>query len=215
MELENNFKRINRKTLIYLGSIAIVLLISILLLVFNRNNNSFSKKNSINDNTIAGKTSEDSQLQAVLFFISENGTSLIGKKHNVPFNENRLFLARNIAEAQLLEPPEPLLSPFPAGTRLRAVYLTGGGDIFVDLNQEVSSGHPGGSLDELFTVYALVNALITNVPDVLAVQILIEGQEVDTLAGHVDLRRPLELNMQWVSQGNTVFEESWEFPGEG
>jgi hypothetical protein len=30
------------------------------------------------------------------------------------------------------------------------------------------------------------------------VQILIDGREVDTLAGHVDLRRPLRKNMAWV-----------------
>ena len=31
-------------------------------------------------------------------------------------------------------------------------------------------------------------------------QILIDGHEVDTLAGHIDLRRPLERNMKWVDQ---------------
>jgi hypothetical protein len=30
------------------------------------------------------------------------------------------------------------------------------------------------------------------------VQILIDGQEVDTLAGHVDLRRPLGKSLEWV-----------------
>ena len=30
-----------------------------------------------------------------------------------------------------------------------------------------------------------------NLPAITAVQILIDGQEVETLAGHVDLRRPL------------------------
>ena len=59
----------------------------------------------------------------------------------------------------------------------------------------------------MFTVYALVNALTTNLPGVSAVQILINGQEVDTLAGHIDLRRPLEQNMEWVS-GYTQNSES-------
>ena len=29
-------------------------------------------------------------------------------------------------------------------------------------------------------------------------QILVDGKEVDTLAGHVDLRHPLEKNLTWV-----------------
>ena len=62
----------------------------------------------------------------------------------------------------------------------------------------MSSGHSGGSLDELFTVYALVNALTASVPEVTAVQILVGGREADTLAGHVDLRQPLAPNLTWV-----------------
>ena len=58
--------------------------------------------------------------------------------------------------------------------------------------------HPGGSLDEIFTVYTLVNALTVNLPAVTRVQILVDGKEVDTLAGHVDLRHPLSKSMEWV-----------------
>jgi hypothetical protein len=31
------------------------------------------------------------------------------------------------------------------------------------------------------------------------VQILVDGREVDTLAGHVDLRNPLSKNLTWVT----------------
>ena len=51
-----------------------------------------------------------------------------------------------------------------------------------------------GSVNELFTVFTIVNAVATNLPDVQEVQLLIDGHEVDTLAGHVDLRRPLRKN---------------------
>ena len=81
---------------------------------------------------------------------------------------------------------------------LRALYLTERGDAFVDLSPDVRTRHTGGSLDELFTVYTIVNALTTNLPAVKRVQILIEGKEVDTLAGHVDLRHPLQKNLTWV-----------------
>ena len=108
--------------------------------------------------------------------------------------------ARAILEAQLAQPPAPLLSPIPAGTRLLAIYVTERGDAFVDLSEEITTGHSGGSLDELFTVYAIVNALTSNLSAINAVQILVSGREVDTLAGHVDLRRPLEADLSWVAQ---------------
>jgi hypothetical protein len=72
---------------------------------------------------------------------------------------------------------------------LRSFYVTDRGDAFVDLSS--MSGHPGGSLTELLTVQAIVHAVTANLPAVQRVQILIGGKEVDTLAGHVDIRRPL------------------------
>jgi hypothetical protein len=38
-------------------------------------------------------------------------------------------------------------------------------------------------------------------PDIVGVQILIEGQEVDSLAGHVDLRFPLSKALNWIQKG--------------
>jgi hypothetical protein len=69
----------------------------------------------------------------------------------------------------------------------------------VDLSAEVTTKHPGGALNELFTVYAVVDALTVNLPSILRVQILVNGKEVDTLAGHVDLRHPLQKNLKWLA----------------
>ncbi len=68
----------------------------------------------------------------------------------------------------------------------------------MDLSADARIRHTGGALDELFTVYTIVNVLTANLPAVTRVQILIEGKEVDTLAGHVDLRHPLQKNLKWV-----------------
>ena len=76
--------------------------------------------------------------------------------------------------------------------------MTDRGDAFVDLSADVRTKHTGGALDELYTVYSIVNALTTNLPAVQRVQILIDGKEVDTLAGHVDLRHPLARSLKWV-----------------
>jgi hypothetical protein len=41
----------------------------------------------------------------------------------------------------------------------------------------------------------------TSLPDVTAVQILIDGKEVDSLAGHIDLREPIGKSGAWVRKG--------------
>ena len=132
---------------------------------------------------------------STLFFVAEDGTRLVGSPRQLPRRPNPTAQARVILEAQLGEPPPRLLSPIPPGTALRAVYLTGDGDAFVDLSEEIALGHSGGSREELFTVFAIVNALTLNLAAVDAVQILVDGVEVDTLVGHVDLQRPLRQNL--------------------
>ena len=70
----------------------------------------------------------------------------------------------------------------------------------MDLSPEISTAHPGGSLNEILTVYAVVNAVAVNLPSVTGVQILVDGREVDTLKGHVDLRRPMQKDLRWVQE---------------
>ena len=70
------------------------------------------------------------------------------------------------------------------------------------LSPEITANHPGGALEELFTVYTIVNALTVNLPAITHVQILVNGKEADTLAGHVDLRQPLIKNLTWVKTDN-------------
>jgi len=78
------------------------------------------------------------------------------------------------------------------------VFVTERGDAFVDFSADITAGHPGGSLEETLTVYTVVDVLAVNLPAITHVQILVDGKEVDTLAGHVDLRQPLAKSLDWV-----------------
>ena len=148
------------------------------------------------------------KITATLYYIAEDGMSLVGVQREVPFGEPVAEQARWIVQTQLGPPPAPLAASIPAGTTLRGVYVTerdceaeGSScqrDAFVDLSAEARTAHTGGALDELFTIYAIVDAVTVNLPVISRVQILVEGKEVDTLAGHVDLRHPLEKNLKWV-----------------
>ena len=135
------------------------------------------------------------RIKATLFFASEDGRGLLAAEHEIPLAVGTVAQARALVEAQLAAtPPAPLVSAIPAGTSLRGLYVSERNEAFVDLDAAVRDKHPGGSMNELLTVFAIVNAITTNLPDVQSVQLLIEGREVDTLAGHVDLRRPLRKN---------------------
>ena len=138
------------------------------------------------------------KIKARLFYVSEDGVGLTSVERDVAYGESADEQAREIVAAQIAPVVEPLVSAIPPQTKLRAVFLTEGGEAYVDLSVEVKSTHPGGTVNELLTVYTLVNALTANLPAVTAVQLLVEGKEVDTLSGHVDLRRPVVKNLAWV-----------------
>jgi spore germination protein GerM len=135
------------------------------------------------------------RINATLFFASEDGRGLVAVQQEVPLAEGTVAQSRALVEALLTAtPPAPLISAIPEGTTLRGVYVSTNNEAFVDLDTAIRDKHPGGSMNELFTVYTIVNTITTNLRDVESVQLLIDGREVDTLAGHVDLRRPLRKN---------------------
>jgi spore germination protein GerM len=139
------------------------------------------------------------KITATLFYVSTDGHLLTGATRDVPFADGVALQARAIIEAQLAPPAAPLVSAIPAETKLHDVFVTERGDAFVDLSSEVSTRHNGGSLDEILTIYTIVDALTVNLPAITRVQILVDGKEVETLAGHVDLRHPLAKSLQWVA----------------
>jgi hypothetical protein len=138
------------------------------------------------------------KITAHLFYVAEDGVRLVSTDRDVPFGEGTVQQAKEIINAQIAPVAPPLLSAIPPGTTLRALFITAKGDAYVDLSHEVSTAHPGGTVNELLTVYTIVNALTANLPAVSGVQLMVDGKEVDTLAGHVDLRRPLARNLSWV-----------------
>lgn len=138
------------------------------------------------------------KIKARLFYVAADGARLTSVERDVAYGEGTDEQAREIVAAQLAPVAAPMVSAIPIGTTLRAVFITKSGDAFVDLSREARTSHPGGTINELLTVYTIVNALAENLPAVTAVQLLIDGKEVDTLSGHVDLRRPLAKNLAWV-----------------
>ena len=147
-------------------------------------------------------TTEARKIQATLYYVSPDGTALVAATREVPYGSTPSEQARHIVEAQVAPPPDGQQSAIPAGTTVRAVFLTNTHEAYVDLGGSIISGQSGGSLDEALAVYALVNAVAVNLPQVTAVQILVNGEEVDTLAGHLDLRAPLGKALDWVQKGH-------------
>ncbi|MCC3144028.1 GerMN domain-containing protein [Halanaerobium sp. Z-7514] len=70
--------------------------------------------------------------------------------------------------------------------------------LILNFNLALRENHWGGSTGEILTIYSIVNSY-TALKEVESVQILLEGQEVETLVGHLDLSRPLMYNQELVT----------------
>ena len=144
----------------------------------------------------AAPSAQGRNIKAQLFYVADDGVSLTAIEREVAFGENAVEQAKAIVGAQIAPAAAPLVSAIPSGTTLRALFITRDGEAYVDLSGELVSGHPGGSTNELLTIRTLVDALTANLPAITAVQLLVDGKELDTLAGHVDLRRPFARKVQ-------------------
>jgi hypothetical protein len=134
-------------------------------------------------------------ITATLFVGSADGLHLTAVQREVPFGEGPVEQGRQIVLAQIAASANaPLVPVVPPGATVRSFYISERGEAFVDLGPEIVSAHPGGSTAEQLTVYAIVNAVAANLPAVTTVQLLVAGKEADTLAGHIDIRRPLRKN---------------------
>ena len=57
-------------------------------------------------------------------------------------------------------------------------------------SSEIKDDFHGGSLIEAYLVEAIVNTL-TEFPEIESVQILVEGEAVESIGGHIYIRNPL------------------------
>jgi spore germination protein GerM len=109
--------------------------------------------------------------------------------------DKRVFVIK-ILEALLSGPRGGNFTSVPPGVAVRQVFLVDNLAV-VDLSREIYTRHYGGVLEELATIYSVVNTIIENVPGIERVRILVEGEERSTLAGHIRLSRNLYHSPQY------------------
>ena len=88
------------------------------------------------------------------------------------------------------------------------------GVAYVDLSGEVRKAPVAGTEGELLSVYSVVNTITANFPAIERVQILIDDRVAATLAGHLDLGRPLRADMTLLAASPLTPVEPGGAPGD-
>jgi hypothetical protein len=129
-------------------------------------------------------------VRITLYFPDQNGMLLHPEERDIPKPAAAaLFLRALFAELQKGPSRAGLIAVIPEKMQLRNAFLLREGEAVLDL--AVDSGLTFGSDEELSIVAALVDTTLQNVAETSRVRILINGEPVETLGGHVDLTRPL------------------------
>jgi hypothetical protein len=102
--------------------------------------------------------------------------------------------ARQVLRALIENTPSPALRTVPANASLLAFYILPDGTAVADFSDALAIEIPSGIMSEELAVDSIVRTLENNMPNLHRLKILIHGQEVDTLAGHVDLTGFFDLN---------------------
>ncbi len=85
------------------------------------------------------------------------------------------------------------VSALPRGTRALGAFLNPEDQsVVLDFSQELVTRHPGGSAAETATLTSILRTVALNFPGTRSCVILVDGGQVETLAGHVDLARPFD-----------------------
>jgi len=99
----------------------------------------------------------------------------------------------------LINPPiyiQKVSSPLPKGSRLLSAEVKGD-TAYINFSKELRDNFAGGSTNEMLVIYGIVNTACS-LRGINRVQILIEGQAIDSLGGHLDISRPLEPDKELV-----------------
>ncbi len=125
------------------------------------------------------------RIQVKLYVLARSGRELATETEEIVDSPSMQQQAKEVVRLLLRRS-----GTIPRGVSLRELFITSQGVAYLDLSQELVSNHPGGSSAEELTVFSLSQTLIANFPAVKTVKILVEGREIQTLAGHLDLTIP-------------------------
>ena len=93
-------------------------------------------------------------------------------------------------EALIGGPVEGGTATLPASVRVRGVFINDK-EAVIDFSSELVDDFAGGTTAEYMLISSLVQTVCANFPQVEAVRILVEGEEVETVGGHLSAAGPL------------------------
>lgn len=141
------------------------------------------------------QNSSDPIVKARMFWISSDDESaLAGTNVELALSKDPVLRSKQVLNTLLAGPVDSDLRTLPADAALLAFYVLPDGTAVADFSEALATSTPSGIQSEQLAVDSIARTLEANVPQVRRLKILIHGQELETLAGHVDLTQYFVVN---------------------
>ena len=132
--------------------------------------------------------SNEPKVKAKLFWAADAEYSeLVANTVELPLSNDPVLRSKQVLSTLLAGPVDSELRTLPPDAALLAFYILPDGTAVADFSDAMANSIPSGVQSEQFAVDSIARTLEANVPQVLRLRILIHGQAVETLAGHLDL----------------------------
>ena len=125
----------------------------------------------------------------VLVFPEWDATGYVTEERQIPSRDRSGEDLLNVMR-QLCAGPEisGSVSAIPRGTKAQAAFFNPDDQsVVLDFSQELVTGHPGGSTAETATLTSILRTVALNFPGTHRCVILVDGSQVETLAGHLNM----------------------------
>jgi spore germination protein GerM len=132
---------------------------------------------------------------------SEDESALAPVTIQLALSKDPVLRAKQVLNTLLVGPVDSDLRTLPPDAALLAFYLLPDGTAVADFSEALATSSPSGIQSEQLAVDSIARTLEANVPRVKRLKILIHGQELDTLAGHVDLTQFFIVDTKAAQQG--------------
>ncbi len=130
----------------------------------------------------------DVKVKAKLFWASaDNQGALAPVEIELGLSADPVLRAKQVLDTLIAGPVDVDLRTLPSDAVLLEFYLLKDGTAIADFSEALATELPSGIQSEQLAVDSIARTLEANVPQVRRIKILIHGQELDTLAGHLDL----------------------------
>ncbi len=133
-----------------------------------------------------------------IYFSDQQERFLRPEKRYVVKENDPAGQAKEITQALLDGSKTGLVNTFPHGVVVRDVKIVENETAYVSFSKSLTKLYQGSSASEMASIYSLTDSITQNIPAIKKVKILVEGQELSSIKGHISTRKAFSPDLELI-----------------